>query len=206
MAKKKVSSTRSGSGGALDVLQKDHKQVDALFKRFDRLEDGSPEEKERLVREICSMLTVHAQIEEEIFYPALRDALEDDDEAMSLLDEADVEHSSLKSLVEQLEEADAEEELFDAKVTVLEEYVKHHVAEEEGELFPKAKKAKELDLAALGERLSARKAELEQELGLTDEDETDADEGDADRAPRAARGAIRQRSQATGRPEADNGG
>ena len=206
MAKKKVSSTRSGSGGALDVLQKDHKQVDALFKRFDRLEDGSPEEKEQLVREICSMLTVHAQIEEEIFYPALRDALEDDDEAMSLLDEADVEHSSLKSLVEQLEEADAEEELFDAKVTVLEEYVKHHVAEEEGELFPKAKKAKELDLAALGERLSARKAELEPELGLTDEDETDADEGDADRAPRAARGAIRQRSQATGRPEADNGG
>jgi hemerythrin superfamily protein len=206
MAKKKVSSTRSGSGGALDVLQKDHKQVDALFKRFDRLEDGSPEEKEQLVREICSMLTVHAQIEEEIFYPTLRDALEDDDEAMSLLDEADVEHSSLKSLVEQLEEAGAEEDLFDARVTVLKEYVKHHVAEEEGELFPKAKKAKELDLGALGARLSARKAELEQELGRMDEDGTDADEEDEDRGPRAARGAIRQRSQATGRPEADNGG
>ena len=105
------------------------------------------------------MLTVHATAEEEIFYPAARKAIEEED----LLDEAEVEHGSAKDLIAQIESSTPSESLYDAKVKVLGEYIDHHVKEEEGELFPKVKKAK-IDLASLGTEMAARKAELMPEL------------------------------------------
>ncbi len=101
---------------------------------------------------------MHATIEEDVFYPALNDAANAED----LLDEAEVEHATIKDLVSRLEEMTPTDELYDATVLVLGEYVRHHVKEEEGEIFPKAKKAK-MDLAALGERLMERKRSLDGE-------------------------------------------
>jgi len=101
------------------------------------------------------MLTVHAAIEEEIFYPAVRDALDDS----KLLDEAEVEHQAAKDLIEQIQDSDPSDPLYDARVNVLGEYVNHHVQEEEGELFPQVRDA-ELDLDSLGAEMSARQEEL----------------------------------------------
>jgi hemerythrin superfamily protein len=99
---------------------------------------------------------VHATIEEEVFYPAAREALGED---ADLVDEADIEHASAKELIAQIEGSSPEDDHFDARVKVLGEYIDHHVKEEEGEMFPKVKKAK-LDTAALGTALVARKEEL----------------------------------------------
>lgn len=159
-AAKKPASKSPASAKAPDAVQllmAEHKEVKALFAEYQKLVDGDKgdEEKETLARQICLMLTVHATTEEEIFYPAARDAIEDED----LLDEAEVEHGSAKELIAQIESATPDEPLYDAKVKVLGEYIDHHVKEEEGELFPKVKKAK-LDLVELGERISARKEEL----------------------------------------------
>ena len=106
---------------------------------------------------MCQALTVHAQIEEEIFYSTAREAL--GDEGKDLLDEAKVEHETLKDLIEQIEGSDSDDDLFDAHVKVLGEYVKHHVKEEEGELFPNLRKS-EMDLVEVGAQLAARKKEL----------------------------------------------
>ena len=132
-----------------------------MFKEYQKLVDGdkSSEEKETLARQICLMLTVHATTEEEIFYPAARDAIDDED----LLDEAEVEHGSAKELIAQIEAGSPSDPLYDAKVKVLGEYVQHHVKEEEEELFPKVKKAK-VDLASLGEQILVRKEELMPEM------------------------------------------
>ena len=154
---------RAGTASdAVALLTQDHADVKKLFKSFERLTkaDAGGDEKQDVVQQICMMLTVHAQIEEEIFYPAMREGIDAQDE----LDEAEVEHASCKELIAQLEGMQPEDDLYDAKVTVLGEYVDHHVQEEEGEMFPKAKKAK-LDLVALGAQLSARKEEL---LGETE--------------------------------------
>ena len=144
---------------AIALLSADHKEVDALFKEYEKLckADADDGEKGLLAAQICAMLTVHATIEEELFYPAARAALEDD--GQDLLDEAVVEHASAKDLIAQIEDANPGDELFDAKVQVLGEYIRHHVKEEETELFPKVKKAK-ADLVALGVALAARKEEL----------------------------------------------
>src|SRR5262249_51416953 len=137
-----------------------HQEVDKLFKAFEKLKDGDKDdEREDVVMQVCQALTIHAQIEEEIFYPAARRAIKDKD----LLDEAKVEHEGIKRLVSELEDMSPGDELYDSKMTVLGEYVKHHVKEEEGELFPEVKKAK-LDLDELGERMQARKQELEAKL------------------------------------------
>jgi hemerythrin superfamily protein len=163
MAEPKKSTTKSSSKmpDAIQLLTAEHKEVNAMFKEYQKLVDNeaSASEKEALARQICLMLTVHATTEEEIFYPAAREAIEDED----LLDEAEVEHGSAKELIAQIEASTPDEPLYDAKVKVLGEYVQHHVKEEEGELFPKAKKAK-LDLAALGEQIAARKEELMPEM------------------------------------------
>jgi hemerythrin superfamily protein len=159
---------------AVEMLTADHKKVKALFKEFAALknQDGDEDEKATLVKQICDALTIHATIEEEIFYPAVRAAIDDSD----LMDEALVEHAGAKNLIAELQGMNPEDELFDAKVTVLGEQIDHHVKEEEGEMFPKAKKAR-LDTAELGAQLAERKQELAEELGTDIEDSRTAKKG-----------------------------
>jgi len=155
---------RSRKQDAIALLKADHKAVSGLFKEYDKAEDDRARKVE-LATEICTELTIHAAIEEEIFYPQAREAFGDDEDGVALLDEAEVEHGSLKVLIAQIEEAmdgAGPDEKTDAKVTVLKEYVEHHVKEEEKELFPKVRKS-EMDLAELGEELRARKEELKAE-------------------------------------------
>ncbi len=153
-------STAANASNAISMLADDHKKVKKLFKDFDKLkEKGDAADKEALVEQICAELTVHAEIEEEVFYPAARDAIDDDD----MMNEAEVEHASAKDLIEQLQAMDSSDPTYDAKVTVLGEYVNHHVEEEEKEMFPKVKKAK-LDLEALGEEIATLKETKETQL------------------------------------------
>jgi iron-sulfur cluster repair protein YtfE (RIC family) len=138
------------------VLKSDHAEVTKLFRQFERLcKSDDREGMQQVAQAVCKALGIHAEIEESIFYPALRNAADAD----APLDEADVEHSHIKELVAQLESAQPGDELFEARMTVLSEYVQHHVKEEESTLFAKARKAG-CDLVALGEQLLARKAEL----------------------------------------------
>lgn len=141
------------SKDALAFLKQDHRTVEGLFKQFEEATDGRT--RSSLMRRIAQALTVHAQIEEEILYPAARQELEDHD----LLNEAQVEHDSAKKLIAEIEQMRPSEQLYKAKVTVLKEYVKHHVKEEERELFPLLKKC-DLDLEAMGEELANRHQEL----------------------------------------------
>ncbi|AXB79044.1 hemerythrin domain-containing protein [Novosphingobium sp. P6W] len=143
---------------AIKLLKDDHKEVKAYFKQYESLEDDA--EKQALADKICIALTVHAQIEEEIFYPAARAAIDDDD----LLDEAEVEHASAKQLIAEIQAMKAGDRLFDAKVTVLGEYIDHHVEEEEKEMFPESRDS-DLDLKELGLQLAERKTQLMAELG-----------------------------------------
>ena len=154
----RTKSSKSAAPDAIELLSTDHKEVKTLFKQYDKLveSDGSEDEKQALAEQICQMLTVHATIEEELFYPAAREVLGEDQD---LVDEADIEHASAKELIAQIQNSSPEEDHFDARVKVLGEYIDHHVKEEEGQMFPKAKKAG-LDAAALGTELSARKEEL----------------------------------------------
>ena len=143
------------SRDAIALLKADHRTVEELFEQFEKARgDGR---KEALANQICLELSVHAAIEEEIFYPACRDALAADGEMM--LDEAEIEHASIKSLVQELEDADADDAMTAAKVKVLCEYVTHHVKEEEKTIFPKVKKS-DLDLDELGAELMERKQQL----------------------------------------------
>jgi hemerythrin superfamily protein len=147
---------------ALKLLEKDHDEVDALFKQYESgKEDMKAAQKQKLATQICEMLTVHAAIEEEIFYPAIRNL---DGETKDLVAEAAVEHQSLKDIIGRLEAAPPSDPLYDAGVKVLAEYVKHHVKEEENEIFPKVRSS-DIDLDALGERLMERKMQLEGKAG-----------------------------------------
>jgi hemerythrin superfamily protein len=141
---------------AIAMLTAEHREVKALFEQYEGLGERAMASKKKIADQICNALTLHAAIEEEIFYPALRAASKD---AADLLDEALVEHAGAKDLIAQLQEMDPEDDLYDAKVKVLGEQIDHHVGEEEGEMFPKAKKAN-LDLAALGNEMAMRKDEL----------------------------------------------
>ena len=146
---------KSANNDAIELLKADHEKVKDLFEKFEALSDRSKVNKKKIADQICLELTVHTQVEEEIFYPAIRGPLKDDD----MMDEALVEHASAKDLIAQISEMDPGDELYDAKVKVLSEQIEHHVEEEEGEMFPKVRKAK-VDLAALGEQMAARKEEL----------------------------------------------
>ena len=161
-AKKTPATARAAMSDATLLLSRDHAEVKKLFKQYDKLAEAEADgdERQALARQICSMLTVHATVEEEIFYPAAREAEVDSD----LLDEAEVEHASAKDLIAQIEAMGPDDELYDAKVKVLGEYIDHHVQEEEGEMFPKCRKA-DMDLAELAQQLSERKAELMEEVG-----------------------------------------
>lgn len=146
----------SKANNAIAMLTADHREVEELFEQFEKLTDRAKARKKKIADQICTALTVHTQIEEEIFYPSVREEI---GEAADLLDEAEVEHASAKDLVMQIQEMDPDDELYDAKVKVLSEQIAHHVEEEEKELFPKVKKS-ELDLDALGEEMAMRKDEL----------------------------------------------
>ncbi len=138
---------------AIGLLKFDHEAVSHLFAEYEKTR--SVANKKALVAEICLSLSVHAQVEEEIFYPAVRAALKD----KLLVPEAIVEQAGMKVLIAQLEGVEPDGEMYDAKVKVLSEYVKHHVKEEHDEMFPKAK-ASSLDMVELGARMAARKDEL----------------------------------------------
>jgi hemerythrin superfamily protein len=171
---------------AIEMLKADHKAVKALFKKFAALKDdgdgNNGDEKSSVVQEICTALTVHAAIEEEIFYPAVREAIDDGD----LMDEALVEHAGAKDLIAQLQEMDSEDDLYDAKVTVLGEQIEHHVEEEEGEMFPEAKKSK-VDTEELGSLMEARKQELMSEMGADDADKSQIKTAAAKKRPELRR-------------------
>jgi hemerythrin superfamily protein len=146
---------RVQSPDAIALLKADHKKVSDLFEDF---EAAGGTRKKFIASQICTELHAHAQIEEEIFYPAARSVLRGDD--LALVEEADVEHASIKGLVGRIESATLSDAHFDAFVKVLGEYVKHHVKEEERELFPKLKDT-QLDLKAVGAELAKRKGELQ---------------------------------------------
>jgi hemerythrin superfamily protein len=154
---KKPATASAAKTDATVLLERDHTEVHKLFKQYEKLADAEADGSDRqaMAEQICMLLTVHATIEEEIFYPAAREAEVDDD----LLDEAEVEHASAKDLIAQIRAMGPDEELYDAKVKVLGEYIDHHVEEEEGEMFPKCRKAG-MDLAELATRLMERKQEL----------------------------------------------
>lgn len=147
---------------ACDLLDADHKAVKKMFNEFEKLTEsrGNTRQKKRMLADqICQELTVHAQIEEEIFYPAIRKAIKDE----LMMAEAEVEHMSAKDLIAQIQEMEAGDALFDAKVLVLGEYIDHHVKEERNEMFPKARASK-VDLVKMRDALQARKEELTAEL------------------------------------------
>jgi hemerythrin-like domain-containing protein len=144
---------------AIELLTADHREVKKLFDEFKAMkEGGSDQEKAALVQQICEELMLHAMLEEELFYPAVRKAIDDDD----LLDEAEVEHATAKALIADVVTGKPGVDRFEAKVTVLGEYIQHHVEEEENEMFPKARKA--VDAEALGRKIAQRKAELTEEM------------------------------------------
>ena len=141
---------------ALDLLKADHAEVKKLFQLFEKFKKSEDTDgMQQIAQTICKELRIHAQIEEEIFYPALREAGDADD----ALDEADVEPSHVKELVAQIANSEAGDGLFEARVKVLSDYVQHHVEEEESTIFSKARKA-DFDLVSLGQQLESRKAEL----------------------------------------------
>ena len=146
----------TGEADAVSLLTQDHANVKSMFEQYEELGDRAHASKKKLAQQICLELTKHATAEEEIFYPAVRQAGGDTED---LVDEATVEHAAAKELIAQILSMEPTDDLYDAKVKVLSEQIEHHVQEEEGEMFPKAKKAK-LDLVALGEAIEARKAEI----------------------------------------------
>ena len=140
---------------AIKLLSADPREVEELFEKFEKASrDGT---KEKIAKQICTELKIHAQIEEEIFYPALRGKISDDD-----LDEAIVEHDGAKVLINDIEAGSPDDDFYDAKVKVLQEEIEHHVKEEEKQrdnIFTQARKT-DVDLVALGEQMAARKQEL----------------------------------------------
>lgn len=154
-------STRASESDAIDLLKRDHDEVHALFKDYQLFADGDghPGDRRALSTRICGMLAVHAMIEEEIFYPAAREA----DVDPGLLSEAQIEHGSAKELIADIGASSVTDPVYDARVKVLGEYIRHHVEEEEGELFAACRKS-DMDMAAVGARLEKRKAQLMRKL------------------------------------------
>ncbi|HYF21082.1 MAG TPA: hemerythrin domain-containing protein [Ramlibacter sp.] len=140
------------------LLEADHEAIRRLFRDYRQLaaNDAPEARRKALAEQICLELTIHAKLEEELLYPPVRDAIRDDD----LMDEAEVEHAAGRDLVVQILSMDPHEELYDAKVTVLGEYIDHHMKKEQGHMFAKARRSG-MDLARLAERLRERKRELQ---------------------------------------------
>lgn len=169
---------RAAKDDAISLLKADHREVEELFEEFESADDHAT--KRDIAERVCAALTQHAEIEESIFYPAAREAL--GEEAASLLDEAEVEHASLEQLISEIEGGE-DDPLFEARVKVLSEYVKHHVKEEEKEMMPAVKKT-ELDLAELGQRIQAAKEGGEGgSMESSDAETEDDDSDDMDASP-----------------------
>ncbi|MEO8524473.1 MAG: hemerythrin domain-containing protein [Caldimonas sp.] len=149
---------RASPADAVDLLSADHLAAGKIFKQHERLakKDALPSQRKELADKVCAMLTVHTKIEEEIFYPAAREAGLDVD----MMDEALIEHATAKELIAQIQAGKPGDEFFDAKVKVLSDYIEHHVIEEHTEMFPKCRRSR-MDLVALRAKMSARKKELE---------------------------------------------
>lgn len=146
------------SQDAIELLDGDHRAVKALFDEFAQVSahQGGATRRRALAEQICMELTIHMRLEEEVFYPPVREAIRDDD----LLDEGEVEHAGAKDLIGQILSMKPQDDLYDAKVTVLGEYIEHHVRQEREEMFPKLRKSG-IDLALLGGQLRLRKQELQ---------------------------------------------
>ena len=155
---KKTSASAARSKDAVALLKADHRAVEKLFSQYEKAKDD--DRKQQIASQIILELRVHTQIEEEIFYPTSREFLKDDD----IVNEAVVEHQAAKDLMDQIEGMSPSDEMYDAKVTVLQEEIEHHVKEEETEYFPQVQKT-EMDLKAIGEQLEERKEELMAEMG-----------------------------------------
>jgi hemerythrin superfamily protein len=145
---------------AIALLKRDHRDVEALFESFENAK-GAP--KEKIAARICLALTIHAAIEEEIFYPAARAAAKAKGPLNSMLDEALVEHQAAKELIADVQADGPEDMLWTAKVKVLGEQIRHHVKEEESALFKEVRNT-DIDLMALGKKMTARKRQLLEDL------------------------------------------
>jgi hemerythrin-like domain-containing protein len=148
----------SDSMDAVELLKDDHEKIQDLFDDFEDTQDTDA--RRQICEKVHNMLTLHSRIEEDIFYPAVRAELGDDD----LVDEAEEEHHVAKMVLSELENMPAGDERYAAKFTVLVESVRHHIREEESEMFPQARKSN-LDLEELGEQMAALKQELIKEMG-----------------------------------------
>jgi len=179
MATRKQEKSSSAGMDATQLLKQDHDDVRKLFEEFEAADE---DRKFELAAEICQALTVHAAIEEEIFYPQVREAIDAED----LMLEAEIEHDTVKQLIERIQEGEIDEIQLTAMVKVLKEYVNHHVNEEQRKMFPRAKRA-ELDLEALGQELLARKTELESELASAAGDESDESSDDEEEGGESGR-------------------
>ena len=168
MARSKSGGSKGAPAVAIELLESDHRKVEMLFEQYEDEKEGDEETKRSIAEKICKELTAHAQLEEELFYPWLRENLEEDD--MEMLEEAYVEHASAKDLIAQIQGGAEIDATYDAKVKVLQEYIKHHVEEEENEIFEAVSDKRE-ELDELGQEMHARKAELMEELGLTMDEE-----------------------------------
>jgi hemerythrin superfamily protein len=133
MARSKSGITRA-QPLALELLMSDHRKVEDLFEQFEQEKEGDEGTRREIAQQICNELTIHAQVEEELFYPWLRENLEDDE--VEMVEEAQVEHNTAKDLIAQIVGATDIDEQYNARVKVLGEYIKHHVHEEENEIFP----------------------------------------------------------------------
>lgn len=174
---------------AIALLKQDHRAVEALFDEF---EDADESEQSELATRICQMLTVHTQIEEELLYPQAKEAFGEEEDEMVY--EAEIEHGSAKELIAKIEAGTPEDPEFKPLVKVLSEYVKHHVKEEEKELFP-ALKETELDLKELGSQLAQRKMQLMEQMGIEAE-EAPAPQRKRSTGSRSTRTATAKRRQA----------
>lgn len=152
---------------ALEMLKDDHRQVEALFKQYEQLASGDDvAAKEAIATDICEKLTIHAQMEEEVFYPAARQVLD----KQQIIDEAEEDHADAKELIAELEEMSAEDDAYDRTVKSLSDAIAHHVEEEEGEMFTKLRQAG-METESIGERMAKWKQEIMDELGFVQTEE-----------------------------------
>ena len=194
MARATPSRTSDAPRDAIALLKQDHRTVEQLFEEFAAAEES---EQGDIAERVCQLLTVHAQIEEEILYPAAKEAFADEEDD-DLVNEAEVEHATAKDLIAKIEAMTPDDEPFKATVKVLSEYIKHHVKEEESELFPKLKKT-ELDLKELGDQLMQRKLALMEELGIEEQGAAKDGESSQRSRPSANKASVKSVSKAGSR-------